>query len=396
TGQASGSVHISSPVNRLAGAIDFELADTPYYGRGLGSGRARFRFVGGGALVLEKAVLLGPLGQLSGRGKYSFDGPLDFRFRGDHLSIAELVGAERARRLGIGGVATLVSKVAGDSTTPEVTGYLTSAQVNVGDRSMGEGHLEGRIRGRDLEVWGKPIREARGSLKLKLKEPYPYDAKLTVALTDIRPLLPSGAASQGFSGALDGAVAVQGNLADRSTLSMNATIEKLRLARGDFSGENDGPVAITYADGKLEVDALTFRGPNTQLTIGGSAGPTQLDIKTNGTLDLRLLESFVPSVERSSGRLELAAGVGGTLKDPSLLGSAEINEARLSLRDYPVSLRGVSGRIEFSEARVLFQDLRGTLNEGRVSLRGHVQLERVGLESMELSMQLEEVSARPR
>jgi len=396
TGRASGSVHISSPVSRLAGTIDFDLADTTYYGRRLGEGRLSLRFVDGEALVLEKSSLSGPLGELTGHGRYSFDGPLDFRFRGDRISVAELAGAERAKRLGVSGTATLVGRVAGDSTTPEVTGYLTSPQINFGEKSIGEGHLEGRIRGRDLEVWGRPFRDARGSAKVKLKEPYPYEANLTLALTEIRPFLPPGMASQGLSGALDAAIAVQGELADRATLSLSATLEKLRLARGDFAGENDGPVAITYADGKLDVDTLTFRGPNTQLSISGSAGPTQLDIKTNGTLDMRLLESFVPAVERSSGRLDVAAGVGGTLKDPSLLGSADINDARLSLRDYPLSLRGVSGRIEFSEARVLFQDLRGVLNDGRVSLRGNVRLERMMVKSMELSMQLDEVSARPR
>jgi translocation and assembly module TamB len=115
-----------------------------------------------------------------------------------------------------------------------------------------------------------------------------------------------------------------------------------------------------------------------------------------GSLDVRLLESFVPALERSAGRVEISAAATGNVSDPSILGNAEIRDARVSLRDVPISAKALSGRIEFSETKLLVQDVRGVLNEGRVLLRGNLGLRRLGLQSIALILQLEEVAFRPR
>jgi translocation and assembly module TamB len=395
-GEASGSVHIDGPVRRLTGAVQFDLQNTTYYGRRLGDGGVALRFLNGESLVVDRAALTGPMGRLSGKGSYAFDGPLNFRFRADELSLAELVGADRGQAMGIGGSGTVVGKVVGVSTTPEVSAYWTCPQVKYAEKGIGEGHLEMRVLGRDLEVWGRPFADARGSARLKLREPYPYSADISIALPEIRPLLPASAASQGLSGSLQGTLNAQGEISKAGSLSLSANIEKLSLARGDFSGQNDGPVAVTYRDRRLEIDQLRFRGANTELTLTGSASPQLVDLKMNGNVDFRLLESFTPALERSAGRLDLSAAVGGTLKDPSILGSAEFREVRLALRNQPLSARNLSGRIEFSEARVLIQDVHGILNEGRVSFRGNINLKRFALTSVDLGLQLDEVSFRPK
>jgi translocation and assembly module TamB len=396
SGRISGSVHIASPVSQLTGSIVVSLADTRYYGRRLGDGKLALRFVDGESMVLDEASLSGPFANLSGSGTYRFDGPLELRFRGDNLSLAELVGVDRARKLSLAGSATLVGKVAGDATTPEVTAYLHAPLVNLGERGSGEAHLEARVLGRQLEVWGRPFSDTRASARIALKEPYPFDASLTLALEEIRPLLPPGAVAQGLSGALEGAVKVKGNLADASSLDLSARIEKLRLSRGDFAGENDEPISFAYRRGRFELDTVTFRGPNTELTFGGWAGPAQVDARLSGSLDVRLLESFIPALDRSGGRLEISATATGAIGDPAILGSAEMRDIRVSLRDFPASLKGVSGKLEFSEARLVLQDVRGGLNDGRVLLRGSLGFQRLAVASYELMLQLDEVGFRPR
>jgi translocation and assembly module TamB len=396
TGEASGEVHISSPVSQLTGRIDFDLKDTRYYGRRLGEGKVAIRLVRGDSMILDQATLSGPLAKISASGTYSFDGPLDYKFRADNVSLAELVGNAQAQRLGLSGSATLVGKVAGDSTTPEVSAYLHSPQVNFGERGSSEGHLEARILGRELEVWGRPFQGTRLSAKLTLKEPYPYQASFALALDEIRPLLPRGAVAQGLSGTLEGSLSARGNLLDRGSLDLNARFDKLRLSRGDFAGENDGPISFSYRNGRFDLSTVTFRGPNTELTIGGWAGPTQVDAKMNGSLDVRLLESFIPSLERSGGRVEVSAAATGSVRDPSILGNAEIRDVRASLRDAPITIKGLSGKVEFSEARLLVQDMRGVLNDGRVLLRGNLGFRALALQSVEMVLQLDEVAFRPR
>ena len=394
-GQFSGSAHLEGPAARFGGTVALDFTDTTYYGRRMGAGRTLLRFVDGASMELERTELRGPLGVTSLEGTWAFSGPLDYRFSFAHVPMAELVGAERARALGAEGELELVGKVEGDTTTPVVTGYLTSPKVRFAGKDLGPAHLEAHGLGRDLQVWGRPFDEARATVKLKLREPWPFDGSVSVALPEIRPLLPQGAISQGLSGALSGAVSATGNFRDAAALKATAKVDRLTLSRGDFSGANDGPIVLGYEKGRLGVEAFGFKGPNTELTAAGWYGPRDLELSMRGAFDMRLLESFMPTLERTAGRVEVQATASGPVEKPSLVGLAEVKDVKLSVRDQPVSVRGLSGRVEFSEARVLVQDVFGILNDGRVSVRGDMRLADFALQRLELSMGLEEVSVRP-
>ncbi|MGA9523220.1 MAG: translocation/assembly module TamB [Myxococcaceae bacterium] len=393
-GDVSGTVEIHGPAETFEGTIDLRLANTRYYGRRIGDGRAVLRFVDGEKMVLERSVLKGPLGTTTVDGTWGFEGPLDYRFRVDGGSLMEVVGPERSQQMGLDASLTLVGKVMGDTDLPVVTAYLVSPEVQFADRKLGNTQLEARLQGRELQVWGQLFEGARANLGLTVKEPYPWSGSASLTLPEIRPFLPEGAVSQGVSGSIRGRIEGSGNLRHLRETDATARIERFALARRDFSAANDGPVDLTWKDGALRVENFVLRGPNTYLSVAGSAGPRALDLDLHGNFDLRLLESFVPQLERSSGRVEVTAAAEGTLEKPSVAGSAEFSDARTGLRDLPISLRGLSGRVEFSEARLLVQDVHGILNEGRVALRGDVLLERFEPRRLDISLQLDEVSAR--
>lgn len=394
-GEASGRVHFDSPFELLEGEIVLDVRDTRYYGRRIGDGKATLRFVGGEKMVLEPMVLSGPLGLASVDGSFTFHGPLDYRFRVERLSLAELLDPERARRLGAAGDLTLVGRVHGDSEVPRVTAQLTSPRIIFAGRSLGAARIEGRIQGREAQITGQPFEDARGELALRLQEPFPFEGKVALTLPEIRPLLPDGAVSQGLSGSVSAELQAKGQVRELRAVKASARIERLRLQRGDFTGQNAGPVVLAYSGGRLELEPLTFVGPNTELHAAGWCGPEQLDLRVRGGLDLRLLESFVPQLERSAGRVELSATASGSVRQPSLAGSAEVFDARLTLRDRPISIRSLSGRLDFSEARVLVQDVFGILNDGRLAMQGDIRLSDFKPRHLELNLGLEEVSFRP-
>ncbi len=393
-GDVSGTVEIHGPAETFEGTIDVQLANTRYYGRRLGEGRAVLRFVEGAQMVLERSVLKGPVGTTTVEGSWGFEGPLDYRFRLDGGSLAEVVGPERSRQLGLDASLNLVGKVMGDTDLPVVTAYLVSPEVHFADRKLGNTQLEARVQGRELQLWGQLFDGARANFALEVKEPFPWSGSASITLPEIRPFLPEGAISQGVSGSIGGRLEGRGNLRDLRGTDATAQIDRVSIARRDFSASNDRPVELIWRDGALRVDDFVLRGPNTSLSIAGSAGPRALDLDLHGNFDLRLLESFVPQLERSSGRVEVTAAAGGTFDKPSVAGSAEFSDARTGLRDLPFSLRGLSGRVEFSEARLLVQDVHGILNEGRVALRGDVLLERFEPKRLDISLQLDDVFAR--
>ena len=213
-GDLSGSVEIHGPVETFEGTIDLQLANTRYYDRRLGGGRAVLRFVDGEQMVLERTVLTGPLGTTTVDGTWGFEGPLDYRFRLDGGSLAEVVGPERSRELGLDAAMTLVGRVSGDTELPVVSAWLTSPQVHFADRKLGNTQLEARMQGRDLHLWGRLFDGARANLELKVKEPFPWSGSASLTLPEIRPLLPEGAISQGLSGSIRGTVRGSGNLRD--------------------------------------------------------------------------------------------------------------------------------------------------------------------------------------
>ncbi len=394
TGLASGKVDIHGPAEHFAGTVALDVKDVTYYGRRLGAGRVALRFEDGQRMVLERTTLVGPLGASMLEGTFDFDGPLAYAFRGDDLSLPELVGLQDAQRLGVDGRLTLVGKVSGDSTTPVVKMYLTSPRVQFANKALGRMHLESEIEGRDLQLFGTLFDDARASARLRLKEPFPYEGTVALALPEIRPLLPTAAISQGVTGTLAGNVSGSGNLRDLRSLKAKGTVERLLISRGDFAAANDGPFVLTFEQGRLAVDSLKLRGPNTELAAAGMVGEDRVDLTAHGTLDVRLVESFVPTFERTAGRIELSAAASGTLAKPKLVGRAEIHDARFSIRDQPAAARNVSGRVEFSDTRVFIPSLEGVFNEGRVSLKGDVRLAEFKVEKVEVGLQVDEVNLR--
>ncbi|HLL55910.1 MAG TPA: translocation/assembly module TamB domain-containing protein, partial [Myxococcaceae bacterium] len=353
-------------------------------------------FLNGETLDLEELRLTGPVGELTGHGRWSFDGPLDFRFRGGRLSLAELVGPDRAQRLGIGGTLNFDGRVDGDDTTPIVTLALTSPRITFAERSLGEMLLNGKVTGREMQVWGKPFTDAYASMKMSLRGLVPYDATVTLKLPEIRPLLSAGAISQGVSGVLEGVLHAKGEAREpAATTRADATLTRLTLSRGDFTAENDGDLVLHYADKRLDVASFALRGPNTRLGVSGWVDPERLDVKLEGGLDMRLFESFLPVLERTGGQLQLDANAHGRLDEPSLVGSAKLRDVRLALKDRAVAARSLVGEVEFSERGIVLQELRGILNDGRVSVRGEVKMDRFVPKTVKVDAQLDEVAFRP-
>ncbi len=394
-GTATGRVEVDSPVEKLEGLVAFDVKDTTYYGRRVGDGAMRLRFVDGKALVLERTVLKGPLGRTWADGTFTFAGGLDYRFGGDGLSLGEAVGPELAERMGIQGTMVMDGVVSGTADVPVVDATLKAPRVTFADRNLGAMDLTGRMVGRDFEVWGRPFQDASGRVSIKVQDDWPYEAQGSLALPEIRPLLPADPLWAGVSGSLSGTLSAKGLLLAPAGSQVNATVDTLTLSRDDLRGQNAGPIVLAYAGSRLDVQPFRFTGQHVDLSLGGWMSPRGMAVTLRGGWDVRMLESLMPSqVERASGRVTVDAEATGTLEAPSVVGTAELLDLRLALRDWPVNVRNLSGRLEMTGQRVLLEHLQGQLNDGRVSARGDVRLERFLPQRLGLTVQLDEVPYR--
>ncbi len=396
-GDVSGRVEVDSPIDQFEGLVALEFKNTLYYGRRMGDGSSRLRFEDGKAMVLERSVLEGALGRTWVDGSFFFSGPdkgkLDYRFGGENLSLAELVGPE-SERLGVKGTLAMEGKVEGDTDLPITTGRLWGPQVTFANRNLGGMGLEARLEGRELLVAGRPSRDTSGILRLTVREPYKVDAAVTLELPEIRPLLPVNDFTQELSGSVKAVVMAQGALLNPQAIQMSATVERLTLSHGQFSGATDGPIALSYANGRLDVPSFVFRGPDTELSASGWVGQERLELFLRGAMDLRILESISPMLVRTGGRVELTAVAGGSPRAPTLAGNALIEDARMSVRDQPLTLRDLDGRVEFTQERILLESLQGLLNEGRMQASGDVRLDAFAPSEVLLNVSLTDVATR--
>lgn len=394
TGRLSALAAIDSPASQLTGVIAARVRDVEYYQRRMGAANLITRFDNGVALVLEPTVFEGPLGRVSADGRWRFDGPLDFRLGVEDGSTAELIDPKGVDQLPVGGVFTASAKVGGDVDTMLVDGRFSSPEVTWKGRSLGASRLEAHVVGRDLQTSGVVFPGLNVALTSKMKNDWPFDATLSVDLSDLSPFLPESAREVAVKAR--GTVRATGPLAPFAMAATNATahLDTLSLSRGEVSAANVEPVELGWNTGAILVRSLKMKGPTMELAAEGSWGPATVDLNSRGSVDLRLLSSFVSAVERTQGRLDFTASFSGPMKAPALAGNAEVSDLRFMVKGEDVQVRSLSARADFSESRVLIDSVQGFVNDGRLRARGDARLDRFSLKTFELQTDLEDVTVQ--
>ena len=390
TGRLSLLMAIDCPVSELTGVIASRVRDVRYLDRRMGEADLIARFEEGSSMLLEPTIFTGPLGRFAVDGRWAFAGPLDFRMALEGGSLGELIDPEGARKLPVSGGFVAKAKVGGTTDLMLVNGWMSSTDVTWKQSVLGPMHLEAKVVGRELETSGAVFPGLQLGLTMSMRNEWPFKAHLGVQLGDLSAFLPEAAASVALR--VKAEVDAHGPMRDFDKVSARATLGEFNVARGEVTAANVGPIELAWNAGAFEVDALELRGPTTELTAAGTWGPVNVDLKTRGSVDLRLLSSLSSTFERTAGRLEFTAAFAGPVRAPTLAGNASLSDTRFSVRGYDAAVRSLSGRADFSESRVIVQDVQGFLNDGRVRGHGDIRLEQFAMKSMEFQTDLEDVS----
>lgn len=392
TGRFSGLAAVDSPVDQLTGVIAAHVRDVRYYQRPLGEANLITRFDRGLALVLEPTVFTGKLGRFAAGGRWSFAGPLDFDLGIEAGHLDELVDPGDMYELPITGDFTATAKVGGTVDEMLIDGFLDSPDARWNGRSLGKGHLDARVVGLDTDVTGTVFPGLQGVVRFTMKDEWPATAAFQVAFDDLSPFLPASAGQ--LQAAAGGRVDITGPLFEWRDWTAVANLERFSVARGEFQAANVGPVDLRWNAGAIDVRALHVKGPTTELVAEGTWGPATVDLKSRGSLDLSLLSSFVGSLDRTQGQATFTAAFSGPVQDPTLVGNAEFSDVRFAVKGQDVQVRSLGGRANFSESRVLLQDVQGFLNDGSVRVRGDARLDGLDVAALQLQFDLADVTLR--
>ncbi len=365
TGTGSGTA------SRMDGTFDARMARGTLQGRPFDSARASGTFQNGDEARFERAELRRGSGALRMTGRYGFSSPfpweLDVSYAGLSLADAGLPGGTWS------GSASGTVALRGSFEHPDVRFAANGDGVSVRGVPFGSLQAAGTVKEQDLVLTGGAD-GIRFEAEARLDGRMPFRARADLAFEDVARFLPPGAPA-GIKARVAGEATAEGELVALELARARVRLDEVQAGHADFKVKAAGPVVVTASRGRVEVQAATLVGTNTELTVSGSRAPSgQLDLSAAGTADLRLLAGLVPDLKRPHGQLAVEAHVTGTIEDPVLVGAGRLADAGFQLKNTAVLLSELRGALAFSQNRVLFEDLAASVNGGRAKLRGELEL----------------------
>ncbi len=367
--EASGTA--SGPAGLLDGTFDARMATGTFYGRAFDSARMSGTYQRGDEARFERAELRRGSGVVRMTGRYGFSPPfpwdLDVSFAGVSLKDAGLPGGEWT------GSASGTAALRGSFEHPDVRFAANGDGVSLRGVPLGTVQAAGTTKEKQLLVTGgaEGVRfEAEATLEGRI----PFHARADLALDDVARIVPGGTRAS-IKARVKGEATAEGELEALDAARATIRLDEVQASHGELKVHAAGPVVLTVNRGRVEVQALTLVGANTELTVSGARAPSgQLDLSATGTLDLRLLAGFTPDLRRPHGQLAIEARVTGTAEEPVLIGAGRLEDAGFQLKATTVLFSDVRGALAFSQNRVLFEDLSAAVNGGRAKLRGELEL----------------------
>lgn len=385
-------VELSARASGRAAApdADFEgrLGPGTLLGRRFEGGKVAGHLAGGASATFSQVELAFGPGTARATGRWGLAAPfpwdLEVALAGVPAAALDLPGGPWGGS--VSGTATLARSL----ESPDVRFALNGDALTVAGGALGTVQLGGTVDGARLLVTGGAD-GARFSGEARLEGRGPFRARAELDLEDAARLWPGGPPA-GLRAAVVGLATAEGDLVDPGAARGRVALSRVTVSHAELRLENAAPVALAFDAGRLEVEKFAIRGANTELSVAGSvAASGALDLTASGSLDLRLLGGALPALRRPHGRLRLEARVGGTSAAPLLLGDGRLEEAGFALRGGQASFEELAGALAFSQNKVLFDDLTGTVNGGRLALAGEVELDRLVPARLRVEGQLEEV-----
>jgi translocation and assembly module TamB len=383
TGQFHGRGTRESPT--LTGL--FDLADGSVYGLSFNRLRGQLTANHEEVRIANAELRLFPLQTEAGRSPGVLTGSAGYNFADGNIS-AELVGATlplsnfgalRNSRFPLDGQISFHLKANGPLTAPQAEGTVRVVDLRIGNAVIGsfDGALTSDGRNAQLKLSSAMTTgQISGGYTLGLAAPYPFEGRVDLRNIDLDPFLLSEL-HLGFlntSGKVDGEIATTGSLQHMDTFVVDAKLSRLLFTYANVQLENTGPVHFHSSRETLQIDPATFHGPDTNVKIGGAvsfSGQKALNMQLNGTLDLRLLASFVPGLT-VGGSIQANATFGGTLDHPSITGRLHVENASAREADFPTGLSNIKGDLVFDATRLYFSNLTAEAGGGTLHLTGGI------------------------
>jgi translocation and assembly module TamB len=328
-------------------------------------------------LHIHNVELLQGTGRASGSLDYDRDTEwLTFDLRGQSIALDNFPVFAPSRMPATGRV-SFEAKGEGPLHAPRGSGTFQLSNLHIGEDAFGDLNISAQSDGKRVvaEINSAMARGGvNGHVELSLAPNLPIQGELQLQEVDLDSFLKVALRLKDLTGksSVSGRLLLSGEVLGAEGIQVETDLSSLSFDFAFVKLENTGPVRLSYGHDEVQVKSAHLRGPDTDLTLSGSAHFARdrlLALNLSGRVNLRLLSGILPNLE-ARGPAELDVALHGTTSRPRLAGRLRLLMDSATYSDFPVALSQVSGDVLFDINRLTFENVEAQVGGGRVQLAG--------------------------
>jgi translocation and assembly module TamB len=321
-----------------------------------------------------------------------------FNLTGGNFELAQIPKLQGGR-VAVGGLADFSASGSGTMGAPAINAAIHVRDLTFDQERAGNFTMQAVSQGSELRITGQSQFE-QAELKVdgnvQARGDWLADVYFRFRQLDVDSLLKvylQGSVT-GHSRA-DGEVHVVGPLRRPRELQLTARLDTVDAVVEDVKLHNDGPVRFSIADQALKIDQFRLLGDLTDISAMGTVqltGERILDVRAQGRVNLKLIESFNPDFT-SSGVVTVDVSLSGALAKPVTQGRVSIEHGAIAYIDLPSALSDINGSLMFTQDRLQIENLTAHTGGGLVTFGGYAT-DRAGKLNFDLTVQGQDVRLR--
>jgi len=394
TGQLTGTLHLEGPKTALEGAGAITVHNGTIYGEPVTQATADINFTKG-SIKATNVVVTGPAGKITGEAEMNLTtNQFSYNIAAANIDLSK-VGALAALNNLFGGALNITSSGAGTLESPElvVTATLNNATLRglTLPPDAPPPTLYIAIRNGQLVIKGSAANVLTIDGNGTVGQDFSVNGNVQIAITDIAKLLAMSpnTATIPASGQLLINLALGGKLTGLDTLTVEGTVPKFDVSISEHEFTPAAPIRFSLLRGRFRFDSFQLQRAGAAFGVTGYAdlvGAKHLALGLRGELEAALVQLVMKDV-RADGHVALNLTVGGTLTEPVLGGTAEMQNAQVKFAGFAQLIDNITGTLRFDDTGVRIDSLRANIGGGTVVAGGMIALKGITPSQFRVTLQ---------
>jgi translocation and assembly module TamB len=374
-GILGADIKASGTATNLHGTGNVQMARMTAWGEPFRQFKTQVDFAGHD-LLLSNIFLAHNGAQLTGLLGFNFsDNNFRFDLTGANIDLANMQLFQLAR-LTVEGNAGFHFTGSGSADAPQIAGQLQLRKMVLNHESVGDADINAETSGADLVLSGRSnFDNAKLDMDgtIQMRGDWPGQMKLKFSHLDFDPLIHAYLQGQvtGHS-SVAGSIDIHGPFRRPRELIITGEADQLSAELENVRLQNDGPVRFSMDSEFARFNRFHLVGENTDVNVLGGIGVSGdhiLELRSNGRVNLKLLQGYNPDII-AYGPATFTVNVGGNMVHPQFSGRIDLADAGISIVDVPNGLSHINGSLVFAQDRVQIEKLSAQTGGGELSLGG--------------------------